>query len=269
MQELPVQFGTGTPTGPDWHTLSSINAAVIGEWLDAFRSGGAQGRTDVAGVWLAGYLASAIASPLAISLHHHGFGWPLSSGVLAVRRHAGGWFDRVAVSASPSSLSEADLARDLVGVLSPIFALIRSQTRLGWPVLWGTLGDAITAALVDHASSIGASPSSAWDAGLRFVDQLAVHAPQVRARRQLVDVPWSGGSSSPARGDRAAIPAGHARISAFVVRGVCCLYYRVAPMEERSDECGKCTHCPLRSPDGRVRRWQAYLADADAVAPGQ
>ncbi|MBB5874155.1 hypothetical protein F4553_007589 [Allocatelliglobosispora scoriae] len=241
----------GPPDGPDWFGLDEIAAdpVLVTRWLDDLRGGEACGRTDVAAVSLVTYLVSAVADPLTIAVCTLRQGWSLPPGSLAVHRHPDGWFDGLAV-ADPSTVVPVEaegavdgLSAQLVALFRPVFDLIRERTRLGRPVMWGALGDTIAGAAVDNAREAGTDARVAWRSAAALIDGIARLVPQVRARRSPATVEWSGGTA------------------VFVNRGVCCLYYRVASAEECADGGGNCTHCPLRSPDDRVRRWAAYLEE--------
>jgi len=268
----------GEPTGPHWFGLDRVIAdeSLIAGWLTALLAGHAQRRVDVAGAFLASYLGAVLAEPVAAAVLDHGRGWLLHPPGLALQRRAmDGWFSGLAIRGGPvlvlpgdplegypdaTALPDLDalrsrVAESLVGALRPVFEVIRGRTRLGWPVLWGQVGDLVVGAAVDRARQRGGSTTAAWDSARQLIDALAVHAPQVRTRQVLDSVDWSGGRSE------------------FAVRGTCCLYYQVAdlPLDRtgaRADE-AYCARCPLLDPTDRQRRWSAWLAANPPRGPHQ
>lgn len=257
----------GEPVGDAWFDLAAIDEALVLTWLDAQRAGEARGRADVAGANLAAYLGGVVAEPVAAAVLTLGRGWPAHPTQLAAHRHPDGWFDALAVRGGPVWVLPDDPLRDqpgvtvvadpgalrtevaggLVDLLHQIFTMIRAQTRLGWPAMWGALGDVIACAAVDRAREGGTDATAAWRDAHLLLDAIALRAPQIRTRRTLASVAWSGGTAR------------------FGVRGTCCLYYKVSGEPPDRDGEAFCTRCPLRDAADRCRRWTASL-DADRRA---
>src|SRR5688500_838964 len=89
----------GAQSGDGWLRLDELLAggALLSAWFDSLVAGEARGHRDVAGSYLAGWLAEAIAGPVAAAFELHRRTWPLDPATLRVRRHAEGWVDAVAV----------------------------------------------------------------------------------------------------------------------------------------------------------------------------
>ena len=247
-----------------WYELAELTAeggALAAAWLDAMVAGAAGGHRDVAGSYLAAYLAEIVVEPVVTAVLGERRGWPVAPADLAVHRHADGWFDGLAVGATtiwvlpddplagrPGTVVHADadalhdaVAAGLVAALGPWFAAVRAIAPYGRRGMWGGVADSIASGAMRMARADGNDQPTMWNAAAALIDRVSAHAPELRVRPGTESVTWSGGT--------ALVP----------VKGTCCLYYKTyAGVPDRTGE-GYCISCPLRRPASRGERWAAWL----------
>lgn len=258
----------GVRTGDGWVGVAEIVAEprLLDDWLADLAAGEAKGRRDVAGSYLASWLAAAAVKPVAAATHLVRRAWPTSPENLAVHRRHDWWFDGLAVfgnavfvlsddpdADNPAATVVADMnrmreriARELGDLLSPVFRAIRTHAGYGVAGMWGGVADGIAADLLWRARDDGRDGESAWREANLLIDALAARIPLLKSRPTL------------ARVER---PEGRAH---FAVRGTCCLYYKVSGHEPSPLGEAYCTSCPFREDSDRQRRWAAWLTEHPA-----
>jgi hypothetical protein len=182
----------------------------------------------VAGSYLAGWLGLVLVEPPAAAWALDGRVWSLAPGDLAVRPHPLGWFDGYAARGGLRPVDVATLADELVALLTPVFAAVRARLPYGLAGMWGSVADG----LAEHPA---------------LVDAVAARVPRLRARPRFQTVRWSGG---------------HHRA---VVRGTCCLWYKVFPGDPDPAGEGYCTSCPHRTDDSRAAAIAGWLEAGEPV----
>jgi len=264
-------YSMATPQGAGWHRLDEVVAddRLVASWLAGLRARTTKGCSDVAGSYLASWLGSLLAGPVATQLVGERRAWRLAPRSLAVRRHEGGWFDAVAVAPQPLLVLPGDplathpdvavvvdeatlrdrVADDLVALLNPVFAHIRAHASFGLGGMWGTVADAVADQVVQYSAAVAASngndddrdddgdgddAEASWPRVAALIDALAARAPRLRVRPSLVAVGWSGG------------------VAHRTARGTCCLYYKLS-----GDDW--CANCPKRAAADRECRWVTDL----------
>ena len=214
--------GRAPDLGPGWLGVADLIAGpAVDPCVARLLDGRARGARDVAATHLAGWLAGVLALPAVATWRRAGTVWALDPAGLAVRPHAGGWFDGLAVAPGPLVARDASgLARDLVALLDPLFAAIRARLPYGTAGMWGQVADLLAAPPPDDGDGL--------------VEALAARATRLRARPRWQPVAWAGG------------------VHPALVRGTCCLAHKVG------DE-GYCTSCPHRSDASRAARTRDLL----------
>jgi hypothetical protein len=227
-----VTFVAGDPPGGEgWIGVDELLAGpALDRCVEAMLAGEAKGARDVAGSYLSAWLGGILAGPVAAAFRRDGRVWSLAPADLALRPHALGWFDGYAVRRERLRRVDLDsFADELVALLAPVFAAIRSRVPYGLAGMWGSVADALEAG--DPA----------------LVDALAARVPRLRARPRFQPVHWSGG------------------VHRTLVRGTCCLWYKVYEGEADPAGEGYCTSCPHRSDGSRATRMAAWLEAGEAV----
>ena len=262
-----------TPQGDGWHRLDEVVAdeRPVASWLAGLRERVTQGRGDVAGSYLAGWLGSLLVGAVATQLVGERRAWRIAPRSLAVRRHEGGWFDAIAVAPQPLLVLPGDplaahsdvevvadeaalrdrVADDLVALLTPVFAHVRSHAPFGLGGMWGTIADAVADQTVQYLAAVGADAAAveaAWPRVVALTDALGARAPRLRARPSLVRIGWSGG------------------VAHRTVRGTCCLYHKISGCDLEPTGEAFCVNCPKRDAADRERRWSAHLEAQDLAA---
>jgi hypothetical protein len=265
--ELVFAQRSWPPPGEDWTVLSDVldNPAVVEGWVQDLLAGEARGRRDVAGSYLASWLAGTVAGVAAGSLIAMGRTWPLDPAGMAVHRHPDGWFDKTAlnrptlwVEAGDPAAGHPDavvfenlnelyvrLAGEVVRLIEPVFSAVRAATRYPTRSMWGALSDGIAGSAVWRGLRKGTSDPGDWDRAMEFLDRLEERTRLVRTRPRLAEVVWSGGV---------------ARLS---VKGTCCLYFKV--FDGEPDPCGEgyCSSCPFRTDESRQQKWSTWLEERE------
>jgi hypothetical protein len=257
------------PPGHGWFVLSDVlrNSDLASGWVGHLLSGQASGRRDVAGSYLSASIAGMVAGIPAGAVIAAGRAWPLEPSGIALHLHADGWFDGMALK-SPAlwvlpddpDAGDADstvfpsagdlrdrLASEIVRVLNPIFAAVRSAT--GYPArsMWGLLADGIAGMALWRDRSSGTLDPDVWERAVEVIDALQERVRLMKARPTLAEV-TSGASCV-----------------RFAVKGTCCLYFKTFDGNPDPDGEGYCSSCPLRSDASRHRRWAAWLDEQDAT----
>lgn len=249
----------GEPEGDGWHRFSDVAADDrLAGWVDDLAAHH-NGRRDVAGSYLGGWLAgAAIVVPTAALVLERRL--PDPGGELWFHRHDEGWFDLVAFETTRVFVTPADaaashrdavvvngadltrlLARGLVDRLTPVLDAVRAWAPFGRSGLWGSVADELASATLRAARAGGTDASDAWRLAEAAIDTIAEERRWLRARPRLLSVTTADGTS------------------AFSVKGTCCLYYKTQP--QPPDPCGDsyCNTCPFRDDDSRGRRLVASL----------
>jgi ferric iron reductase protein FhuF len=249
----------GDPSGDAWVGVAAIVAdpSIVERWLDDLLAGQARGHRDVAASYLAGWFSGSIGEPVAAAIDLHRCAWPVTADNLAVRRHRDGWFDGLAVL-GPDLLVvpdddvaqlRAQVADELVALLTPIYAVMRAWAPYGSFGMWGSLADGLASGAMQRAKEDGRDGLAAWQEANLLIDALAARVPKLRVRPVLQRVPWSGG------------------VSHQSVRGTCCLYYKVSGQPRDPFGESYCTSCPLRDEGDRCRRWATWLDEQASHEP--
>lgn len=249
----------GAPEGDGWHRFSDVATDQrLAGWVDDLAARH-DGRRDVAGSYLGGWLAgAAIVVPTAALVLERRL--PDPAGDLWVHRHDEGWFDLVAFEEARVYVTSADpaashpdavvvdgaeqtrlLALGLVDRLTPVLDAVRASTRFGRSGLWGGVADELASAALWAARSGRTDAGDAWRLAEAASDTIAQGRRWLRARPRLFPITTADGAS------------------AFSVKGTCCLYYKTQP--QPPDPCGDsyCNTCPFRDDDSRGRRLVATL----------
>lgn len=260
--------GAATASSP-WHAHGDLLddtgglEALIGTLIE----GEAASHRDVAGSYMASWLAGPIAQLIAAAWLDGGRVLELEGSEVSVRFHEGGWVDGVAIDDAGLSVGAGDpsagcadvqvvddveerrrlAAGQIRSVAAPIFDSLRALVPYGRPGMWGSLADGLagTALHTVQRHLGGGDPAEAWVGVDALLDELVRQVPDLRARPRRQLIPWSGGTWHQS------------------VRGTCCLYYktRVDP-----DPCGDgyCTSCPHRPDQSRAERITRWLEDQRA-----
>lgn len=258
------RFVAGRPAGADAEEWTSVrrlldDATVLEGWF-AEGLGVYRDQADVAGSFLAGWLADVLLQGVAWSLAEDRRTWALDPDVMWVHRDPGGWFDGLAVAASTMRVladdpragaddveirGDADelrheLACDAVAVLTPLFAAVRSLAPFGLRGMWGAAADGLGSGAAYAAFRGGADPAAAFDAAMRLVDDVASAGAGRMTRPTTHEVRYVGGDT------------------VYVRKGTCCLWYKAAA-EDVADTDRYCTSCPLRDADDQRSRYARWL----------
>jgi hypothetical protein len=247
----------GEPEGDGWHRFSDVfHDDRLAVWVDDLAAHH-DGRRDVAGSYLGGWLAgAATAVPTAALVLERRL--PDPAGELWFHRREEGWFDRVAfegtgvfaTSADPAAshpdvvvVATADLprvfARGLVDRLTPVLDAVRGAAPFGRSGLWGGVADELASAALGAARAAGTDTGDAWRLAEAVTDAIAEERRWLRARPRPFAVTTGRGTT------------------AFIVRGTCCLYYKTQPPPPDASGDSHCNTCPFRDDDSRHRRLAA------------
>jgi hypothetical protein len=260
---------TWPPAGECWFLFSEVldSPDVISGWVDELLAGEARGRRDVAGSYLSSWIAGTLAGVPAGALIAGSRAWPLEPENIALRRHADGWFDGMAlrsaalwvlpddpdaghpdvvVVATPDEL-RARLAAEIVRVVDPMFARVREATRYPSRSMWGSLADGIASMALWRDRRAGSPDPEVWERAGEFLDRLESRARLLKDRPTLGEVTWSGGCH---------------RIS---VKSTCCLYFKIFDGEPDPEGEGYCSSCPFRSEESRKEKWSTWLEEQAAA----
>lgn len=257
------------PFGDGWFVLSDVlrNPDLISRWIQDLLSGRACGRRDVAGSYLSASIAGIVAGVPAGAIIAAGRAWPLVPSGIALRLHADCWFDGMALKSPALWVLRDDpdaensdsvvfqsagdlrdrLAANIVRVVNPIFAAVRSATGYPTRSMWGLLADGIAGMALWRDRSSGRLDPDVWERAVEVLDALQERARLMKARPTVSKVA-SGGSCLQ-----------------FAVKGTCCLYFKTFDGDPDPDGEGYCSSCPFRTDESRHQRWAAWL-DEQAAA---
>jgi hypothetical protein len=265
--DVHCRYVAGDPDGGGWYRLDRTLADddLLDAWFAGVLVDHAGGHRDVAGSYLASWLAGTIAETAVAALITEGRAWPIAPSTLAIHRHDEGWFDGIAVRgarlrvlptdrdagaagvevvASPERL-RAVLAEELTGVTTTIFTAVRRRAPFGLRGMWGNLVDGITAGALWRAHQAGIDQAVARTEALALVAALVHRAGRTIPTPRFERVDWSGG------------------VALVPVKTTCCLYYKTFDgTPDRRGE-GYCTSCPLRDGESRRALWSTWL-DSEA-----
>ncbi|HVL51933.1 MAG TPA: hypothetical protein VM754_10590 [Actinomycetota bacterium] len=262
--DLRLSGKSWPPLEDRWYVLSDVlsDAEVVPGWVEDLLAGEARGRRDVAGSYLASWLAGMVAGTPAVAFIALNRAWPLEPESIAVHRHAGGWFDGMVLrspeiwvlpedpaAGTPHTVvldpveRQLRLAQEVVRLVEPIFAAVRSATRFPTRSMWGSLADGIAGMALWREWRSGSAQPATWDRAGEFLDRLQERSRLLKARPALTEVVWSGGTAR------------------FAARGTCCLYFKVFDGKPDPDGEGYCTSCPFRCEDCRHSRWVEWLEE--------
>jgi hypothetical protein len=200
--------------------------ALVARMLD----GAARGRGDVAASYLAGGLAEVIVARAATALRTTGSTWSIGLDDLAIHQDDAGWIEDIESRSTRVVTDVEELVAQIDATMTPLFAALRTRLRLGFVGMWGTVADA----LFDDPE---------------LLELVAARVgTRMRARPRAHLVAWQGG------------------VHRQLVRGTCCLWYKVFPEESgceaSPDGDGYCWSCPHRSDESRAALVAADLASS-------
>lgn len=257
------------PATSDWHEVSVLVAdpGAVDALIQRLLDGDAAGHRDVAGSYLASWLAGPVAQLVTGAWLDGGRVLHLELDQVSVHFHADGWVDGVVVTDAGLTVGANDAAARLAGVCvvdepeerrglvaeqiravaSPIFAAVRARAPYGRSGMWGSLADGLTGGTLysEQRRPGGGDAGRAWIEVDALIDELAGLVPELRARPRRQLIPWSGGTRHQS------------------VRGTCCLYYKTC---SDPDPCGDgyCSSCPHRPDESRAQRISRWLEDQRA-----
>lgn len=243
---------------PPWQRMTDLaGPAPIGQWHDQLtaRTGDRRVAASYLGDWIASAAAMAWVLPVLAELR-----LPLSGPAgVAVRRHAKGWLDGVAVTGHQVAVVSGDPAAGMHGVvvvadhqglldalagqllgMAGIFTAVHTAVPVGLPALWGGFADAVAGQALWLARLLGRDPLTTWALAEQTIDRVAARQPLLRHRPRIVPVACPGWEEP------------------VLVRGTCCLYYRTVERPDPDGD-GYCETCPLRTHASRARRLCARL----------
>lgn len=247
-----------------WHRLDDLlsDQGLMDDLLESLVDGEAAGHRDVAGSFLASWLAGPIAHVLAsawvdgrrvvhpepdrLALRFHEEGWVAGLAIAAARLSVGG-NDPAAALDGVDVVEDLDRRRRLVvdqlrSVARPIFDAVRARAAYGRSGMWGSLADGLAGGTLysEQRRPGRGDPAGAWETIDALVDELGRQTPSLRARPRRQLIAWSGGTWHQS------------------VRGTCCLYYKTTA---DPDPCGDgyCSSCPLRPDTSRAERIARWL----------
>lgn len=256
---LDPWFGAsvGRPEGDRWVRLGDVPGAVSA-WVDELAAGHG-GHRDVAGSYVSGWLADAVALATTVLLVLERR-VPDPEGPVWLLRHHDGWFERVAFERPTVLVAPGDpdadhddatvvdheelAARHADGVVSrlePVLDAVRAVAPFGRRGQWGSVADVLAGAATHAARTAGRDPDEAWRAATIITDAVASRVRWLRSRPRPYRVPR---------------PTGDA---VFPIRSSCCLYYKTQPQPPDPRGDSYCTTCPFRDDQSRHERLVAYL----------
>lgn len=261
--ECSYALGDPSTTG-EWHVLGDLLTApgTIDALIEALLDGEAAGHRDVAGSYLASWLAGPIARLAAAAWLDGGRVLHLEHDQVSVHFHEDGWVDGVVLADAGLKVGAHDYAAGLTGahvvdaleqrrrlvadqirsVASQIFDAVRARVPYGRSGMWGSLADGLAGNILysEQRRPGGGDPAGAWAEIDALLDELARQVPELRARPRRQLIPWSGGTRH------------------HHVRGTCCLYYKTC---SDPDPCGDgyCSTCPHRPDESRAERIVRWL----------
>lgn len=244
----------GTPGLPGVHVAPAavvvtaslrrlVDEGGLAAWKASVLGRDAGGDPGVAAAFTAIYLVDGIVLPLVTAVLRTGRGWRLGLDTVAVERHAeAGFVVELVIADTPGVLvtgPPADVQRvvahDVATVLQPLLAVVHDGAPYGLRGIWGHVADEVLSFAVTDARNRGADIDRAWADASVIVATIAEEVPALANRPHRQAVPW--------RGDDADL----------VVRGTCCLLYKVAGPGSW------CTSCPLRPAEERAERFARWL----------
>jgi hypothetical protein len=213
--------------------LSVRDLAAGGSAMDALvdhmLATAARSKRDVAASYLAGGFAEVIVARAAHQLRMTGSTWSVEADHLDVHVDDAGWFDDARSAGGDAITSLEVLADQTVATITPLFAELRARLPFGLIGMWGTVADA----LFDDPPL------------LELVRSRVGTTMRVLPRAHLIE--WRGG------------------VHRQLVRGTCCLWYKVFPEESgceaSPDGDGYCWSCPHRSDESRAALVAADLSN--------
>ena len=255
------RYVAGRPQPDDrWLSLGTLldDPAILAGWYHALVE--RDGAPDLAGSFLAGWIADVVTDGVAAAVREERRAWRLDPAGLLVHRHEESWFDGLAVldptvrvlSVDPDSghadavvVADVDALprhrrgrhrrrRHAVVRRGPGAGAVRARAACG--ARWATASWAGRCGRLTKAAATSRRPSPRrWRSSTRS----RARAP-LRARPALQVVAWSGGTAHVAR------------------KSTCCLWYK-RPPEPGTD--GYCLACPLLDPDDQQSRWAAWFEE--------
>ena len=217
-----------------------LDGGGIGEWVAGVLARDAGGEPSVAGAFTAIYLIDGIVLPLAASVLRHRRAWRLELDTVAVsKRPPSGAIGTLHLADGPVLDGDDDelalhgaVATDIATTMAPLLVAVHAAAPYGLRGLWGHLADDVLSFAMTDARRRGADPDAAWADATALVEAIAAEVPDLRNRptRQRVGA------------------------DDLVVRGTCCLLYKIAGPDSW------CTSCPLRPAEERASRFAAWLA---------
>lgn len=261
-------YALGDPPAGEWHALGDLlEATSVEALIEALVDGETAGHYDVAGSYLASWLAGPIVWLVAAAWLDGGRVLHLELAQVLVRFHPDGWVDGVAIADAELAVGAGDPAATSTGVqvvddpeerrrlvadqirslAAPIFDAVRALVPYGRSGMWGSLADGLAGSALhtEQRRLDGGDPVGAWTGVEGFLDELVRQVPELRARPRRQLIPWAGG------------------IRHQSVRGTCCLYYKTCT---DPDPCGDgyCSSCPHRPDESRAQRITRWLEDQSA-----
>jgi len=237
----------GPPSDDRWVAVAALrtDTTTLHGWFEQLVASGHP--PDVAGSFLAGWLAEVIVRPVATSLQHERRTWPLDPDRLWLHHHADGWFDGIAIVAGRAALRRL-LAADAVDVLAPLFAAVRALAPFGQRGMWGATADALASGAAYGAFRAGRATADAFGDAMALVDDMVVAgAPRLTRPTPL------------------AVSCRHGTLIASR-KGTCCLWYKLSSAD---GEQRYCLSCPLRDDDDQRRGFAEWLdTQSPGAAPG-
>jgi hypothetical protein len=257
------------PASDAWHPLGDLldDTAAVEALIGTLVDGEAAGHRDVAGSYLASWVAGPIVQLVAAAWLDAGWVLHLEHDQVWVRFHEDGWVDGVALADAALAVGADDpvaastgvqvvgdpeerrrlVAGQIRSVAEPIFDAVRALVPYGRSGMWGSLADGLagTALHTEQRRAGGGDPAGTWAGVDALIDELVRQVPELRARPRRQLIPWSGGTRHQS------------------VRGTCCLYYKTCT---DPDPCGDgyCSSCPHRPDESRALRITRWLEDQPA-----
>ena len=254
----------GPPVDADWVAVADLltDPTVLRGWYEQLLAGGHP--PDVAGSFLAGWLAEVLLHVVSTSLQGERRTWPLDPDRLWLHRNEGGWFDGIAVDADPLRVVAGDpaagergvevhadvdalrrlLAGEAVAVLGPVFGAVRAMAPFGQRGMWGAAADAIASGAAYSAFRGERSTADAFAEAMALVDELVAAGAPASTRPTALAVTCTHGTLTASR------------------KGTCCLWYKMSAVEGADRYC---LSCPLRDDESQLTGFATWL---DTQSPG-